>query len=119
MMAFALLQPLTSALLLQPQLHAFQPARWRSSPVCLAAAAQLETPSPSTEPLTPPPQEKTVQLIDKLEAADFQHPIDREATAALRALVPVEWAVRQAFRALNVDDASFLDNIAKVTSPSL
>ena len=113
MMAFALLQPLTSALLLQPQLHAFQPARWRSSPVCLAAAAQLETPSPSTEPLTPPLQEKTVQLIDKLEAADFQHPIDREATAALRALVPVEWAVRQAFRALNVDDASFLDNIAK------
>ena len=123
MMAFALLQPLTSALLLQPltsalllqpQLHAFRPARWRSSPVCLAAAAQLETPSPPTQPLPPPPaQDRTVQLIDKLEAADFQHPIDREATAALRALVPVEWAVRQAFRALNVDDASFLDNIAK------
>ena len=54
-----------------------------------------------------------MQLIDKLEAADFQHPVDRQATAALRALVPVEWAVRQAFKALNVDDASFLDNIAK------
>lgn len=31
----------------------------------------------------------------------------------MRSLVPVEWAVRQAFRALKVDDASFLDNIAK------
>ena len=111
--------PLTSALLLQPQLQpqlhvSTRVCTCRSSPVCLAAAAQLETPPPPTQPPPlPPSQERTVQLIDKLEAVDFQHPVDRQATAALRALVPVEWAVRQAFKALNVDDASFLDNIAK------
>ena len=111
MTAFLLLLPLTSALLLQPQLHAFPPARWlataRSSPCAVVASEQ---PAGKTAPTN---SNRMVQLIDKLKAADFQHPRDREATAALRRLAPVEWSVRQAFRTLNVDDASFLDNIAK------
>ena len=90
-------------LLLQPAL--LQPARIRP--------ASLTRSSPAVCIANAPPQDRTVQLIEKLESADFQHPIDREATAALRALAPVEWSVRQAFRALNVDDASFLDNIAR------
>ena len=56
---------------------------------------------------------RSVQLIDGLKARDFQHPLDRETTAALSMLAPIEWSVRQAFRALNVDEASFLDNIAR------
>ena len=54
-----------------------------------------------------------VRVIDGLEASDFQHPTDREATAALRALAPVEWSLRQAFKTLDIDDISFLDNIAQ------
>jgi Zn-dependent protease with chaperone function len=70
----------------------------RTPPVACVAAAE--------------PQYRTVQLIDSLEAADFQHPTDRDATAALKMFGPVEWLVRQGFKALNIDDASFLDNIA-------
>ena len=52
-----------------------------------------------------------VQLIDGLQAADFQHPMDKRASDARALFAPLEWGMRQAFSTF-VEDAVFLENIA-------
>lgn len=54
---------------------------------------------------------RQVQLVDNLLASDFQHPDDKRASDVLKMFGPVEYAVRQGFKAL-VEDAVFMENIA-------
>lgn len=54
---------------------------------------------------------RTVRLISGLRAADFQHPDDKRAADVLKLLAPIEWGLRNAFKAF-VEDAVFLENIA-------
>jgi len=58
-----------------------------------------------------PDNARTVQLIDGLESSDFQHPLDKKASEALRLLAPVEWGVRRAFEVSGFEDAVFMENI--------
>jgi Zn-dependent protease with chaperone function len=52
-----------------------------------------------------------LKLINGLKAGDFQHPMDKQASSALKLLAPLEWGLRQAISTF-VEDAVFLENIA-------
>ena len=53
---------------------------------------------------------RTVQLVPGLRAADFQHPMDRDAAGARQLLKPLENAVRRGFS--TIEDTYAMDNIA-------
>lgn len=81
-----------------------------------ASLLLAQPPAPSVmmcaAPATPPPEAtRSVQLIENLKASDFQHPDDKRASDVLQLFAPIEFAVRQGFKAL-VEDAVFMENIA-------
>lgn len=53
---------------------------------------------------------RSVKLISDLQKADFQHPMDKQASSVLQVFAPVEWGLRQGISL--AEDAVFLDNIA-------
>jgi len=55
--------------------------------------------------------QRSVKLIPGLRAREFQHPLDKQASEALKLLAPVEWGLRQAFSTF-VEDSIFMENIA-------
>ena len=64
--------------------------------------------STTTAGLAPTP--RVVQRVHDLTAADFQHPLDRDAARARRFLGPIEAGVRRGFESL--EDVYLVDNLA-------